>query len=83
MKEGIDTEYLITLLKQIKWQNNGIMKEVKAEKVVLKGINVGKTGEKYVSFEYLQEKSTTIDALIHTIAKDILSKSGRFRKLKN
>ena len=37
----------------------------------------------HLSFEYLQEKTNTIDALLDTILKDILLKSGRFRSLNN
>lgn len=83
MQEGIDTEYLITLINQVRWQNNGITNEIADEKVKLKGINVGETGEKFVSFEYLQEKSSIIDSLLNTIEKDILLKSGRFRSMEN
>ena len=40
-------------------------------------------GEDHLSFEYLREKSGMIDMLLNTIQKDVLLKSGVFRKLSN
>ncbi len=80
MKE-IDTEYLDTILNQIRCKNNGIKSHIN-KKAFLKidGIMIN---DEHFSFEYLREKSFLIDALIVTIKKDILSKSGKFRKLEN
>lgn len=80
MKE-IDTEYLDTLLDQVRCKNNGIISHIN-KKGFLKtnGIMIN---DEHFSFEYLREKSFLIDALINTIKKDILLKSGRFRKLEN
>ena len=77
----IDTEYLDTLLNQLRCKNNGIISHIN-KKGFLKtdGIMIN---DEHFSFEYLREKSSLIDALINTIKNDILSKSGRFRKLEN
>ena len=81
MKEGIDTEYLITLIGQVRCKNNGIKSHV-TKKGFLHAGGVTVNGD-HLSFEYLQEKSHMIEALLDTIEKDILLKSGRFRSLKN
>ena len=80
MKE-IDTEYLVTLLDQLRCKNNGITSHIN-KKEFLK-INSIMINDEHLSFEYLREKSLLIDALINTIKKDILYKSGRFRTLDN
>ena len=77
----IDTEYLDTLLDQLRCKNNGIKSHInkkgfqKTDGIII--------NDEHLSFEYLREKSYLIDALIDTIKKDILSKSGKFRKLEN
>lgn len=81
MKEGIDTEYLITLVNQIRCKNNGIKSHV-SKKGFLDNPGVMINGE-HLSFEYLQEKTLLIDALLDTIKKDILLKSGVLRMLQN
>jgi len=81
MKEGIDTEYLITLVNQIRCKNNGIKSHVN-KKGFLDNPGVMVNGE-HLSFEYLQEKTLLIDALLDTIKKDILLKSGVLRTLQN
>lgn len=81
MKEGIDTEYLITLIGQIRCKNNGIKSHVN-KKGFLEKSGVMFNGE-HLSFEYLQEKTNVIDMLLDTILKDVLLKSGMFRSLKN
>lgn len=81
MKDGIDTEYLVTLIHQIRCKNNGIKSHVNKKGFVDNpGIMVN--GD-HLSFEYLQEKTEVIDRLLDTIARDILLKSGRFRSLQN
>jgi len=81
LKEGIDTEYLITLIGQIRCKNNGIKSHVN-KKGFLHNAGVMVNGD-HLSFEYLQEKTSVIDALLSTIEKDVLLKSGAFRSLKN
>lgn len=80
MKEGIDTEYLITLIRQIRCKNNGMISHLKKKEFQISGMMVGKD---HLSFEYLREKSDVIDMLLDTIIKDVLKKSGTFRKLSN
>jgi len=80
MKE-IDTEYLITLVQQIRCKNNGIKSHVN-KKGFLNNSGVMINGD-HLSFEYLQEKANVIDMLLDTIEKDVLLRSGRFRKLEN
>lgn len=57
MKEGLDTEYLLTLIRQLRCE--------------------------HFSFGYLREKVNVDDAILDTIERDILLKSGRLRKLEN
>lgn len=79
--KDIDTEYLDTLLNQLRCKNNGINTHInKKEFLKTDGIIIN---DAHLSFEYLREKSYLIDALIDTIKKDILLKSGKFRKLDN
>lgn len=81
MKEGIDTEYLVTLISQVRCKNNGIKSHIN-KKGFLKAEGVTVNGD-HLSFEYLQEKTNLIEQLLDTIEKDILLKSGRLRKMKN
>ena len=67
----ITQQHLEQWLEEINYQLTGILKEINAEKVQMKIINVGKTGESVVSFEYLQEKASTIYKLLKTIKYDI------------
>jgi len=67
----ITKEHLEHWLKEIRYQLNGIITEIDPKKVVLKGINVGSSGEAFVSFEYLQEKAHTIQGTIRCIEDDI------------
>ena len=80
MKE-IDTEYLITLVQQIRCKNNGIKSHIN-KKGFLNNPGVMVNGD-HLSFEYLQEKANMIDMLLDTIEMDVLLKSGRFRTLPN
>jgi len=68
----ITQEHLEHWIKEIEWQLNGILHEVAEERVLMKGINVGKNGENWISFEYLLEKATTIKGTIHCIEDDIM-----------
>jgi len=80
MKE-IDTEYLISLIGQIRCKNNGIKSHTN-KKRFLDQDGIMFNGN-HLSFEYLQEKSNMIDMLLDTIEKYVLMKSGRFRELNN
>ncbi len=80
MPEGIDTEYLITLIGQVRCKNNGIKQHLTKKEFQIPGMMVG---DDHLSFEYLREKSNVIEMLLNTIEKDILLKSGRFRSMKN
>jgi len=81
MKDGIDTEYLIELIRQVRCKNNGINSHINKKGFLeIDGIFVNET---HLSFEYLREKSNMIAALLDTIERDILMKSGRFRQLEN
>ncbi len=81
MNDGIDTEYLIELIRQAKCKNNGIKCHIN-KKAFLEIDGIMINGEHF-SFEYLREKVTVEDMLLDTIQKDILLKSGRFRTLDN
>jgi len=81
MKEGIDTEYLIELIRQAKCKNNGIKSHINKEAFL--EINGTMINGEHFSFEYLREKIFVADALLDTIEKDILLKTGRFRKFEN
>lgn len=81
MKEGIDTEYLITLINQIRCKNNGMFSHVR-KKGFKDCLGIMLHGD-HLSIEYLQEKTAVLDMLLDTIEKDILLKSGRFRSLNN
>ena len=80
LPEGIDTEYLITLINQVRCKNNGIKSHLDRKEFQIPGIMIG--GD-HLSFDYLREKSNVIDMLLTTIEKDILLKSGVLRSLKN
>jgi len=81
LKEGIDTEYLITLINQVRCKNNGMHGHVR--KNGFKDCSGTMLHGEHLSLEYLQEKTAVIDALLDTIEKDILLKSGRFRMMEN
>ena len=81
MTEGIDTEYLITLINQARCKNNGIKSHLNKKGFQeISGVFVN--GE-HLDFHYLQEKTHVLDMLFNTIQKDILLKSGRLRKMEN
>jgi len=81
MKEGIDTEYLIELIRQVRCKNNGIKSHI--NKKAFLGIDGIMINGEHFSFEYLREKVNVEDMLFDTIERDILLKSGKFRKLEN
>ena len=67
----ITQEHLEHWISELNYALNGIDNEVNDKKVVMKGINVGKNGEAWVSFEYIQEKVGTIRGTIRCIEDDI------------
>jgi len=67
----ISEEHLKHWISEIEWQLNGIYNEINSKKVKMAGINVGETGEAWVSFEYLQEKEATLRKLMHCIVSDM------------
>lgn len=69
----ITEEHLKHWLSEIQWQLNGILGEIKMEKVQMGGINVGKNGEKFVSFTYLNEKAMKIEKFLAHIESEIIS----------
>ena len=81
MPEGIDTEYLVTMIGQARCKVNGMKKELNKEGfkecpgIMLHG--------DYFSFDYMREKATVFAMLLDTIERDILLKSRTFRKLSN
>lgn len=77
----IDTEYLMTLVNQVRCKNNGIKSHIN-KKGFLNNPGVMVNGD-HLSFEYLQEKADVIDMLLNTIERDVLLKSGKYRKLPN
>jgi len=68
----ITEEHLKQWLEEIEYQLQGILTEVAEARVEMKGINVGKNGEAWVSFEYLLEKATTIKGTIRCIRDDMV-----------
>lgn len=80
MAEGIDTEYLVTLIGQLRCKNNGIKSHLSKKEFQVDGMMVG---EDHLSFEYLREKSDVIEMLLDTIERDVLLKSGRLRSMEN
>ena len=81
MSKEVDAEYLITLIGQVRCKNNGIKSHIN-KKGFLNNPGVMVNGD-HLSFEYLQEKADVIDMLLDTIERDVLLRSGRFRKLPN
>ena len=67
----ITEEHLKQWLKEIEYQVDGILSEVKSEKVIMDGINVGNNGESFVSFGYLREKGNRIRLLLNNIIWDM------------
>ncbi len=67
----ISQEHLEHWLKEIRYQLNGIVTEIDPKKVILTGVNVGSDGGAFVSFEYLNEKSKTIQGVLKNIEYDM------------
>ena len=67
----ITEEHLNYWISELKYSLNGIRKEISKEKVIMKGINVGKNGEAFVLFEYLQEKTFILAGTIRCIENDM------------
>jgi len=67
----ITKEHLLHWLGEIQWQLNGIASELAENKVQMNGINVGKNGEAFVSFEYLREKADKIKLQLNNIEWDM------------
>lgn len=66
----IRDDHLEHWLSEIESQIKSILTEVANNKVVMTGINVGSSGESYVSFEFLREKAETIRTLVKNIRWD-------------
>jgi len=81
LKEGLDVEYLITLIAQARCKVNGMNQHLNKKGfkdcpgIMLHG--------DHLSIEYLQEKAKVFAMLLDTIEKDVLLKSGMYRKLDN
>jgi len=81
LPEGIDTEYLITMIAQARCKINGMKNELDKNGfkdcpgIILHG--------DFLSLEYLREKANVFGMLLDTIERDVLLKSGMFRSLKN
>ena len=81
MKEGLDTEYLITLIAQARCKVNGMKNELNKKGfkdcpgIMLHG--------DLLSLGYMREKADVFAMLLDTIEKDVLLKSGMYRKLNN
>jgi len=69
----ITEEHLKHWLGEIHWQLNGILQEIRMEKVAMSGINVGEHGEKFVSFTYLNEKAMKIEKFLAHIESEIIN----------
>ncbi len=65
MPEGIDTEYLMTLINQIRCKNNGIISHI--HKKGFKDCPGVMIHGEHFSIDYLREKSSVIDLLLNTI----------------
>ena len=81
MPEGIDTEYLVSMIAQARCKVNGMKNELnktgfqECPGIMLHG--------DFLSLEYLREKSEVFAMMLDTIERDILLKSGRLRSMKN
>jgi len=81
LKEGLDVEYLITLIGQARCKVNGMNQHL--NKKGFKNCPGIMLHGDHLSIEYLQEKANVFAQLLDTIEKDILLKSGRLRMLDN
>lgn len=67
----ITEEHLRHWLGEIEYALDGIYTEVQSDKVECLGTTV--SNGKFVSFEYIREKSTTILGLIHCVRDDMIT----------
>ena len=81
MPEGIDTEYLISMISQARCKVNGMKNELN-KKGFKECPGIMLHGD-YFSLEYLREKTDVFAMVLDTIERDVLLKSGRFRSMKN
>ena len=81
MPEGIDTEYLVTLIAQARCKVNGMKNEL-YKKGFKDCPGIMLHGD-YFSLDYMREKTNVFAMMLDIIEQDILLKSGVFRKLSN
>jgi len=81
LKEGLDVEYLITLIAQARCKVNGMKNELN-KKGFKDCPGIMLHGDR-LSLEYMREKADVFAMLLDTIEKDVLLKSGMFRSLNN
>ena len=81
MPEGIDTEYLVTMIAQARCKVNGMKNEL--NKTGFKECHGIMLHGDYLSLDYMREKANMFAMMLDTIERDILLKSGMFRKLSN
>jgi len=81
MVDGIDTEYLITMIAQARCKVNGMKNELNKEGFKeCPGIMFH--GD-FLSLDYLRQKADMFAMMLNTIERDILLKSGALRQLPN
>lgn len=81
MKEGLDVEYLVAMIGQARCKVNGMKHQL--NKKGFKDCPGMMLHGEFFSLDYLREKANVFAMLLDTIEKDILLKSGTFRKLEN
>jgi len=81
IKEGLDTEYLISMIAQARCKVNGMKNELN-KKGFKECPGIMLHGD-HLSLEYMREKANVFAMMLDTIERDILLKSGRLRKLEN
>lgn len=81
MPEGIDTEYLVTMIAQARCKVNGMKNEL-YKKGFKDCPGIMLHGD-YLSLDYMREKTNVFAMMLDTIERDILLKSGMFRTLSN
>ena len=81
MKEGLDTEYLISMIAQARCKVNGMKNELN-KKGFKECPGIMLHGD-YLSLDYLREKAEVFAMMLVTIEKDVLLKSGRLRSMEN
>lgn len=81
MKEGLDTEYLISMIAQARCKVNGMKNELN-KKGFKECPGIMLHGDHF-SLEYMREKANVFAMMLDTIERDILLKSGMLRKFQN